>query len=208
MKIWLLLLAETYGMIMGWGKCPEVPILKDFDVEKFAGTWYEQRRYPVPYQPARSKCGTLKYTVEDEDTIEFYTTAVSPGRMGQWKLSSMTADIKTYNKDEPNRQTIVVPNYSNKYGSRIMNNIMKRMGPNHNVMATDYNNYAVIMNCYSMWMFNIQSGWIVTRDQKMRDSSDFDDVLDIAKNVGWQDNRATQGSHDDCTYDYVEPEKK
>ena len=60
------------------GRCPEVPVIADFDAERYKGRWYEQHRYPNEFTDPESKCNTAFYAILDETTISVNNSEMVP----------------------------------------------------------------------------------------------------------------------------------
>ena len=50
LKFWSFFLVTQAQKVIWGQKCAEVPNLKDFELAKYAGVWYEQVRYPNTFQ--------------------------------------------------------------------------------------------------------------------------------------------------------------
>ena len=51
------------------GKCLEPPLIKNFNLKKYGGTWYEAGRYSMSFQSDEGHCGVVNYgSVDGEPT--------------------------------------------------------------------------------------------------------------------------------------------
>jgi len=65
-------------MVWSWGgKGTPIPDIKDFDLKKYGGVWYEQIRYPNGFQAADGKCVTAEYAAINETTVSVTNSQVT-----------------------------------------------------------------------------------------------------------------------------------
>ncbi|KAK7079746.1 hypothetical protein SK128_025203 [Halocaridina rubra] len=129
------------------GSCPSVPSVEDFDMEKFAGTWYvvesfDEFRWCVTWNITKgSDYGVWKLVESEESGVvydlglkhsNFYAAELSqpdtsnPGKLKiRWRLSISSSDFTVH--------------------------------------STDYNNYAGIFECQNMGLFHRQNGIVLSR---------------------------------------------
>ncbi|KAG5872377.1 hypothetical protein JTB14_018029 [Gonioctena quinquepunctata] len=50
------------------GKCPEVKVVQNFQVEKYLGKWYEQEKYPFMPEVG-GKCISAEYSANPNGTV-------------------------------------------------------------------------------------------------------------------------------------------
>ncbi|XP_076323597.1 apolipoprotein D-like isoform X2 [Tachypleus tridentatus] len=55
--------------------CPDPPVKKGFQADKYVGTWYEIAKMPVPFQ-INQKCVTAKYVMKDNGRIGVFNRAI------------------------------------------------------------------------------------------------------------------------------------
>ena len=63
----------------------------------------------------------------------------------------------------------------------------------------------LVMSCLDIdTRGSIEYGWILSRDQKFRETEMFEQVYKKAiEEFGFKTEKAIQAPHDDCTYDYI-----
>merc|ERR1712130_695280 len=210
---YLMLLTTTLGQTITWGgKCKEDPLIKKFNLQKYAGLWYEQMRYPVRFQDDNSKCGTATYAAIDATTVSVNNTEISPIYMNrdtnqtQHQLTYILGKAKqTDPKKFPNKL-----NVSFDFGTKPMEDqfrkFFKDRKSNYNVMDTDFNNYSIVMNCRDYGFFTVEMGWILSRKQEFRATKQFKQIRDKAqKKFGFRVENAilSKQDPDDCEFDMV-----
>merc|ERR1712154_5198 len=176
------------------GKCPAIPLISDFSVEKYLGEWYEQLRYPDQFQNAADKCVKATYGPRDETSVTVNNTGIEPDG-DLWYLSWILGQAEqTEPETHPNKL----------YVSFNFNPARAARRSNYNVMETDYENYSIVWSCRDNGSFTTEYVWILSRDQQFRETEMFQKVLQIAvEKYGLQTEKVIMPIHDDCTYDYV-----
>jgi apolipoprotein D and lipocalin family protein len=68
----------SQSQVPGFGRCPAVSIVQNFDVPRYMGLWYEVRKYPFIFQLGGS-CTTAEYTLLADSTVKVVNTQVRNG---------------------------------------------------------------------------------------------------------------------------------
>ena len=63
---------------MSLGACPTPTYVENFDSAAFAGKWYEQARDSVFMYEMRQECGTQRFTLQDDGSLDLYFRAWFP----------------------------------------------------------------------------------------------------------------------------------
>ena len=136
MKLSLTFLSFSLSQVLEFdGKCAEVPVIADFDLARYGGTWFEQARYPVPFQAPDEKCISPTYGGIDETTVSVNNSAIVPvAETGQWKLQWLLGTAVQVDPRRPN--SLFVSFDFDEPGE-------KAPRGNYHVMDTDYDNYSI-----------------------------------------------------------------
>nr|QTW21138.1 apolipoprotein D [Procambarus clarkii] len=148
MLITLIGLVSTQAQVFFRGNCPKTPIIKNFDLHRYLGRWFEQERFFVAYQTV-GKCWSGTYLRDKKGKlsvrIDFWDVVFS-------RPSKLTVEVvqrKPY--AEPNRLTYRIP------GVPVFED-------NYEVLATDYDNWTLEYACVERQPFgHTQIAWILTR---------------------------------------------
>ena len=68
----------SQSQVPGFGRCPAVSIVQNFDVPRYMGLWYEVRKYPFIFQLG-GRCTTAEYTLQADSTVKVVNTQVRNG---------------------------------------------------------------------------------------------------------------------------------
>ena len=133
--------------------CDPIVPLENFDVSKFAGTWYEQQHVKDPQEPSYYQCSTAQYTDLSDDPE-----------------SADMKDFKVYNSFQSKALGLWTPRVGVHAKAKCTNTgacYVSFFGkavpvPNLTVLETDYETYAINYSC------NAEEGsvllWINTRE--------------------------------------------
>ena len=142
MLIFAFLIGCTLGQKKIWGhKCQDVPLIKDFDLEKYAGTWYEAGRYSMKFQSDQGHCGIVHYDQIDAKTVSVNNSEIEPGKKKQMKRTYIIGDAVQPDAEFPNQLTVKFD-----FQSKVANffyNLFSGDDPNYFVMETDYKTFSL-----------------------------------------------------------------
>ncbi|KAJ8723730.1 hypothetical protein PYW07_007710 [Mythimna separata] len=66
---------DRYTPVRFRGRCDEnIPVVSNFDVEKYLGLWYDVESYPMAFQDG--ECPNARYSAIDSSTVSVYNTQV------------------------------------------------------------------------------------------------------------------------------------
>ncbi|PNF22244.1 hypothetical protein B7P43_G02941 [Cryptotermes secundus] len=192
--LWLLTLLSSALIVTAqlpsfWG-CPEKNIpMPDFDLSRFLGVWYEILRVPTLMEVGAS-CVKNNYTQTADGKIHV-ENELKP--LGQPKRV-IPGELKIAGKASEGKITI-----------RYKVPILPAWETTYHVLNTDYDSYAVLWNCASYGIMNIQSAWLLARQRKPPGT-----VLQKAYGVldaySLPRNYFVETSHNDCEIAAVAPD--
>ena len=61
----------------GFGRCPNVETVHNFDTSKYLGAWYSQMQVPSTFQPVDMTCVRALYGDRGDGTISVYNTGTN-----------------------------------------------------------------------------------------------------------------------------------
>ena len=172
--------------------CDDVTPLKDFDLSKYKGVWYEQQHVSSFVEPSNCQCTTMEYkdvSDSDEDGLtslkvhnscQFYAFGM------RFPRSSLDADAKCDSHGSC---------YVSFFGRQVTS-------PNMHVLDTDYTSYSILYDC--MKELDTAFLWIMTRDQEIS-SEKFNEIYNKALSLVPNFDPSTLASPttqgDMCSYD-------
>ena len=76
--VFCVLATTTLAQVKFSGPCPtNVNVVPNFNVQKYLGTWYENRKYPALFQ-GNGKCVTAKYTAQADGNVGVLNSQIDP----------------------------------------------------------------------------------------------------------------------------------
>ncbi|XP_033226260.1 apolipoprotein D-like [Belonocnema kinseyi] len=149
LPLMLVLCTGALAQVPSLGKCPDLKVVQNFDVEKYMGTWYEVGQYFVLAELG-GKCTTAKYSQNADGTINVlnsqinYLTGKSMSIEGIAKLVGESGEAKL---------SMSFP----KLPSLVKGSVW--------ILDTDYESYAVVFSCQDFKLFNTKEARILTRER-------------------------------------------
>jgi len=155
---------QTAAQLQSPGKCPSIKVIKNFDSEKYLGTWYEYSNYDNNFSNAGigAKCDVAKYTDATEEgkplTIGVLNRAVRENK-GYFDYSAKANAVlgEPTNQEKPGK---LIVNFYDPPSKRVSTTT------NYNILDTDYETYTAVYLCRQI-KANTKSEflWILTREQ-------------------------------------------
>jgi len=205
MKLLFLSIGVVLGQRTFWGgNCPTVPRIEDFDLSKYGGTWYEQLRYPTSFQDKNGKCTTAIYTAIDATSVTVNNTQIQRIKNSdEWKLTGAIGEAKQVKPDTfPNKLNVAFD-----IGNKFVEWVIDLFSPeaNYNVMATNYDDYAIVMSCQKLLFWKVEYAWILSRKRDFRNSAQYSQVRQMAMDdFGLRTDKVILDPQADCTFSVVE----
>ncbi|KRT81549.1 hypothetical protein AMK59_5025, partial [Oryctes borbonicus] len=138
----------------GLFKCPRQPLVENFDIKKFVGYWYEiERSFNVVELAA--KCLSIDIFPNKRGQLRIIATSTN-----KWSGKENTA----VGVAVPGRRDASI--YQYKTSSILPNQLRPSVGA-YQVIATDYDNYAVIWSCSDYTLFYRDFIWIFGRKREI-----------------------------------------
>ncbi|KAK7500043.1 hypothetical protein BaRGS_00008590, partial [Batillaria attramentaria] len=72
-------LTRGVSVPVGFGPCPTPPVVDNFQLDQYAGTWYEYERFPAPFE-FLVKCGQAHYYIANATTVLVNNTGIRERR--------------------------------------------------------------------------------------------------------------------------------
>ncbi|XP_063586422.1 apolipoprotein D-like [Penaeus indicus] len=135
------LAADLAGRYVSLGKCPDITNKADFDAVPYLGRWYEQERYDSDFQIGMD-CVNAIYSDMGNGYVEVHNTA----RTSEGDFAEAIGEAHVV---EPGVLLVQFGGYPAEY----------------HVLATDYENYSSVYNCFEEGEYRWQYAWLLTRAQ-------------------------------------------
>jgi len=178
------------AQIQSPGTCPTFKVVKNFDVEKYTGTWYENTKYETVFEKGGS-CNLAQYA--DLTANGKVVIGVTNKRLdADKKLVVAKGNATLGEPDNAEKPAKIIVNFYDPPSKRVSTT------PNYNVVETDYTSYTVIYFCRQVSASTKSEFlWILTRDRNAPAT-----VINKAKqtisNEGIDTNRLKAVKQTDC----------
>ena len=187
---------------MWFGGCPNIPLVENFDAERFAGKWYEIERDAIFPMEMGQECVTHNYKYVGNNSLDLYFHAnawIMGGEMGiggNMDCSAASANGNTC-------MTKMYPEDPSK---------QKDTRSPIDIIATDYENWQVMYVCGEMlWGAGFMQWVLINSRQPTLSPEHLAQAYAAIENalpgfaLGWPWMHYTQQG-DNCSYDWSRPE--
>nr|XP_057907984.1 apolipoprotein D-like [Doryrhamphus excisus] len=125
------------------GRCPRPAVQDDFDITRYLGRWYGIQRLPHSFQS--SQCSTATYTLRSPGVVG----VLNRGLLADGTITSITGSATAKDPSEPAK--LQVSFYEDTPPAPYW------------VLASDYDNYALVYSCKELDLVHKDSVWIMSR---------------------------------------------
>ncbi|XP_033738608.1 apolipoprotein D-like [Pecten maximus] len=163
--------------------CPSIPAIGDFNVSRYAGTWYENKRFTFAFQE-NTKCVRIKFFERDDGgfNIIFYRQLIWP----------RPVEIRTRLVLEP---TLSPGTFDAK--TKIGDNWV--YAGTYVVVVAGYTDATMVYSCQDLWFETaLEAAWIMTRDRGVLTSADETSLSNTATSLGINFSKFSSTSQSDC----------
>ncbi|KAG8293236.1 apolipoprotein D-like [Homalodisca vitripennis] len=173
--------------IQAWGSCPKVSVVESLDLDKFMGTWYQYASHGEFFIKGWDRCVKSVYTLgDDKKTITMENTRIVNG------IEKPVDSTWTAEASDP---------ADGKLKIKVKVPVLGQISVPLNVLATDYDTYAVIHACKQLAFLKSNSVMILTRDQTPSEDTitKIDEAVEpVLEKNGFDKTKFTLTSQDDC----------
>nr|XP_054768139.1 apolipoprotein D-like [Lytechinus pictus] len=167
------------AQVYGFGPCPDVHPVDDFDADRYAGQWYEIARFYDSVEKGL-KCVAMDYTVMDGYLLSNSTGMDTEDRVYShvvkiYNVSTWNIGIFYYDSDSPSTYWLTF---------------------------VDYHRYSINYFCEEFLgrRINVQYVWIFARDRAMS-KRDYDDALLRLNSMGIDTTKLKKSEQRNCPDD-------
>ncbi|XP_033226090.1 apolipoprotein D-like [Belonocnema kinseyi] len=147
--ILLLTCTGALAQVPGFGSCPKVDVVQNFDVSKYLGVWYEVQKYFAVFEFG-GKCITANYTQKSDGSVNVLNRQIN---VLTGKPSTIEGSAKLAGSTNEGKLSVVFPSVPGQIPAPYW------------ILDTDYENYAVVFSCTDVTLFHAKIIWILTRKQ-------------------------------------------
>lgn len=138
----VLALAVPTFAVGGFGGCPKVSVVQNFNITQYLGEWFEiVRTADMPFESGT--CDTANYSLLPDGRVNVTNSELRDGKLS-------VAYGEAYCDDD---------------GTGSCHVRFSRFSPyaGYQVLATDYKTYSVVLSCSSIGLYHWSWGWVLSR---------------------------------------------
>uniref|UniRef100_A0A1B6JTI0 Lipocalin/cytosolic fatty-acid binding domain-containing protein n=1 Tax=Homalodisca liturata TaxID=320908 RepID=A0A1B6JTI0_9HEMI len=149
MKVFVLVAAY---LAVAAAECPNLTPVQSFDIAKYLGTWYHQASTENFASYGPSRCAKTEYTLDSTTGIVHIKNSIK-SKLGEETITG-SMELADPTKDEGKLNIKLQFPFGTAAGQVL-------------VLATDYDNYAIIYTCRMFSGVPTKHAWILTREQHL-----------------------------------------
>ncbi|OWF50627.1 apolipoprotein D-like [Mizuhopecten yessoensis] len=169
----------TSGQRISWGKCPDVPLKRNFQMSKYTGIWYEHESYPAPWYSSSVSCGHSSFTITDDGSMQ----VTSGGVDGSGHPYTMTGSANIPDK---------------KYPARLQLRYSRWSTDDYQVIASNYRSFSLVYACSDYAFFRSEKVWLLTRQRGEINAKSVKRVYKILRTYGIDSEPLTPMDNGQC----------
>ncbi|XP_057364420.1 apolipoprotein D-like [Daphnia carinata] len=142
------------------GACPKLDVVRDFDLHRYLGLWYEIESYPAVFSSFAS-CTTANYSLLPDGNVRVINRSFNTSSKGFDMVDGTARLIEPLKREA-------------KLGVVFPGNRFSRPVPadgNYWVLSTDYVNYSVVWSCETFNGKSFQFLWHLNRHRQPSQSA-------------------------------------
>ncbi|XP_054152638.1 apolipoprotein D-like [Oppia nitens] len=170
---------KIVGHVLQRGDCPLVEPMADFEIDQFVGQWYVIQKFQ-----SYSDCVRENFTMIQQNQ---YIVTRQFNVLGSPILTTVTGKIIFPKNESKSEMSIDYP-----LSASGVVNIRQ-----YTVLATDYDNYALVWNCKPLVIRHRQSAQIMSRRPKL-DPKIVDELRELLREFNINDHYLTNVSQSHC----------
>merc|ERR1711872_5770 len=144
------LIYAANGQKFSFGRCKNIDVKEDFDLNQYLGTWYEIMRIPTSFERGL-KCGTAAYALKDNGHIRVHNRGIKVSRNAA--NDDVVGDAYAPDSDEPAKLKVKVSWWQPRGDYRVVD--------------TDYTSYSVVYSCTSFFgLMKMEYAWVLARERQ------------------------------------------
>ncbi|XP_033738607.1 apolipoprotein D-like [Pecten maximus] len=169
-------------------ECPDIPAISDFNLNRYAGTWYEVQKFNTTML-SNSKCASYVHATSGDNglTVDYRRVVTLMGRT--FDVSSR-GTFSRHDLERPNLFSVV---------------IQKLKFLNYFIVETDYDRYSVVYTCSKLpGLPRVEMGWILSRDkQSLLSADEMSSLSTRIADVGIDTSRFITSSQTSCEANFI-----
>jgi apolipoprotein D and lipocalin family protein len=164
------------------GSCPTPALQPNFDATKYVGLWWEQARDAgMPWES--NDCQQARYSINPDGTVKVHNTQYNPQK-----------DVV--------EEAFATATFDGAHGK--VKFFEYAPAGDYRVLATDYENYALVYSCDTYLVAKTEYIWVLTREEKPSEAFIYNALQTLKQKVPDYDQtqirRTMQGSLYKCKY--------
>lgn len=141
----LLSVMAAQAQVIMPGRCPQPAVQKDFDTERYLGTWFGIQKLPHAFQ--KSECSTATYSLKSPGVVGVFNR----GLLANGTVSTISGTATAKDPSEPAKLLVTFFNTNSPPAP-------------YWVLDTDYDSYSLVYSCTDLEDQHKDHAWIMSRE--------------------------------------------